>query len=59
MISLLFLFFQDNVIFERLTKASHYKDLTVAHLEQFATEGGKQSNVSSVNISSVVSASEH
>uniref|UniRef100_A0A3P9Q2U5 Phospholipid-transporting ATPase n=1 Tax=Poecilia reticulata TaxID=8081 RepID=A0A3P9Q2U5_POERE len=29
----------DNVIFERLTEASQYKDLTVAHLEQFATEG--------------------
>uniref|UniRef100_A0A3Q3C753 Phospholipid-transporting ATPase n=1 Tax=Haplochromis burtoni TaxID=8153 RepID=A0A3Q3C753_HAPBU len=28
----------DNVIFERLTEASQYKDLTVAHLEQFATE---------------------
>lgn len=35
----LWFFIQDNVIFERLTKASHYKDLTVAHLEQFATEG--------------------
>lgn len=34
--------FQDNVIFERLTKASHYKELTVAHLEQFATEGGEK-----------------
>uniref|UniRef100_A0A4W6DPB6 Phospholipid-transporting ATPase n=1 Tax=Lates calcarifer TaxID=8187 RepID=A0A4W6DPB6_LATCA len=29
----------DNVIFERLTGASQYKELTVAHLEQFATEG--------------------
>uniref|UniRef100_A0A8C5GLD3 Phospholipid-transporting ATPase n=1 Tax=Gouania willdenowi TaxID=441366 RepID=A0A8C5GLD3_GOUWI len=29
----------DNVIFERLTEASQYKDITVAHLEQFATEG--------------------
>uniref|UniRef100_A0A672G238 Phospholipid-transporting ATPase n=1 Tax=Salarias fasciatus TaxID=181472 RepID=A0A672G238_SALFA len=29
----------DNVIFERLTESSQYKDLTVAHLEQFATEG--------------------
>ncbi|XP_015257401.1 PREDICTED: phospholipid-transporting ATPase IB-like isoform X3 [Cyprinodon variegatus] len=29
----------DNVIFERLTEASQYKDLTIAHLEQFATEG--------------------
>ncbi|XP_072306929.1 phospholipid-transporting ATPase IB isoform X2 [Eucyclogobius newberryi] len=29
----------DNVIFERLTEASQYKDLTVVHLEQFATEG--------------------
>ncbi|KAJ3611119.1 hypothetical protein NHX12_021135 [Muraenolepis orangiensis] len=29
----------DNVIFERLTDASQYKELTVAHLEQFATEG--------------------
>lgn len=35
-------FFQDNVIFERLTEASHYKELTVAHLEQFATEGGRR-----------------
>lgn len=33
---------QDNVIFERLTEASQYKDLTVAHLEQFATEGKKK-----------------
>ncbi len=33
---------QDNVIFERLTEASQYKDLTVAHLEQFATEGKKE-----------------
>lgn len=32
---------QDNVIFERLNEASQYKDLTVAHLEQFATEGAK------------------
>ncbi|RXN34669.1 phospholipid-transporting ATPase IB-like isoform X9 [Labeo rohita] len=29
----------DNVIFERLNEASQYKDLTVVHLEQFATEG--------------------
>uniref|UniRef100_A0A7N8YDV1 Phospholipid-transporting ATPase n=1 Tax=Mastacembelus armatus TaxID=205130 RepID=A0A7N8YDV1_9TELE len=29
----------DNVIFERLTESSQYKELTVAHLEQFATEG--------------------
>ncbi|XP_034145203.1 phospholipid-transporting ATPase IB isoform X4 [Esox lucius] len=29
----------DNVIFERLNDASQYKDLTIAHLEQFATEG--------------------
>uniref|UniRef100_A0A671RQ98 Phospholipid-transporting ATPase n=1 Tax=Sinocyclocheilus anshuiensis TaxID=1608454 RepID=A0A671RQ98_9TELE len=29
----------DNVIFERLNETSQYKDLTVAHLEQFATEG--------------------
>uniref|UniRef100_A0A671T6L0 Phospholipid-transporting ATPase n=1 Tax=Sinocyclocheilus anshuiensis TaxID=1608454 RepID=A0A671T6L0_9TELE len=29
----------DNVIFERLNEASQYNDLTVAHLEQFATEG--------------------
>uniref|UniRef100_A0A4W4HEV1 Phospholipid-transporting ATPase n=1 Tax=Electrophorus electricus TaxID=8005 RepID=A0A4W4HEV1_ELEEL len=29
----------DNVIFERLHEASQYKELTVAHLEQFATEG--------------------
>ncbi|XP_077591837.1 phospholipid-transporting ATPase IB isoform X1 [Stigmatopora nigra] len=29
----------DNVIFERLTEDSQYKDLTIAHLEQFATEG--------------------
>lgn len=34
-------FFQDNVIFERLTEASQYKELTVAHLEQFATEGNQ------------------
>uniref|UniRef100_A0A8C1RAL2 Phospholipid-transporting ATPase n=1 Tax=Cyprinus carpio TaxID=7962 RepID=A0A8C1RAL2_CYPCA len=30
---------QDNMIFERLNETSQYKDLTVAHLEQFATEG--------------------
>ncbi|XP_061877847.1 phospholipid-transporting ATPase IB isoform X3 [Entelurus aequoreus] len=29
----------DNVIFERLTEDSQYKDLTMAHLEMFATEG--------------------
>ncbi|XP_016127241.1 phospholipid-transporting ATPase IB-like isoform X1 [Sinocyclocheilus grahami] len=29
----------DNVIFERLNETSQYKDLTVTHLEQFATEG--------------------
>uniref|UniRef100_A0A3Q3FTF0 Phospholipid-transporting ATPase n=1 Tax=Labrus bergylta TaxID=56723 RepID=A0A3Q3FTF0_9LABR len=29
----------DNVIFERLMESSEYKELTVAHLEQFATEG--------------------
>uniref|UniRef100_A0A8C7ZKA5 Phospholipid-transporting ATPase n=1 Tax=Oryzias sinensis TaxID=183150 RepID=A0A8C7ZKA5_9TELE len=29
----------DNVIFERLHEASQYKELTIAHLEQFATEG--------------------
>ncbi|KAG7523913.1 phospholipid-transporting ATPase IB isoform X1 [Solea senegalensis] len=29
----------DNVIFERLNEASQYKDLTINHLEQFATEG--------------------
>ncbi|XP_034718625.1 phospholipid-transporting ATPase IB isoform X1 [Etheostoma cragini] len=29
----------DNVIFERLTEASQYKELTLTHLEQFATEG--------------------
>ncbi|KAM6900180.1 phospholipid-transporting ATPase IB isoform 4-T4 [Xenentodon cancila] len=29
----------DNVIFERLNEASQYKELTIAHLEQFATEG--------------------
>lgn len=33
---------QDNVIFERLTETSQYKELTVAHLEQFATEGKKE-----------------
>lgn len=33
------LLLQDNVIFERLTEDSQYKELTVAHLEQFATEG--------------------
>ena len=35
-------FLQDNVIFERLTEASQYKELTVAHLEQFATEGRRE-----------------
>uniref|UniRef100_A0A3B3ST18 Phospholipid-transporting ATPase n=1 Tax=Paramormyrops kingsleyae TaxID=1676925 RepID=A0A3B3ST18_9TELE len=29
----------DNVIFERLAVDSRYKELTVSHLEQFATEG--------------------
>lgn len=33
------MFLQDNVIFERLTEESQYKELTIAHLEQFATEG--------------------
>ena len=33
------MFLQDNVIFDRLTEESQYKELTVAHLEQFATEG--------------------
>lgn len=36
-----FIVLQDNVIFERLTEASQYRELTVAHLEQFATEGKK------------------
>ncbi|MGH0184474.1 UNVERIFIED_CONTAM: hypothetical protein FKN15_015154 [Acipenser sinensis] len=30
---------QDNVIMERLGESSQYKDLTLSHLEQFATEG--------------------
>lgn len=34
--------FQDNVIFERLHETSQYKEITVAHLEQFATEGKTQ-----------------
>lgn len=34
-------YLQDNVIFERLNETSQYKDLTIAHLEQFATEGLK------------------
>uniref|UniRef100_A0A8C9TX72 Phospholipid-transporting ATPase n=1 Tax=Scleropages formosus TaxID=113540 RepID=A0A8C9TX72_SCLFO len=29
----------DNVIFERLSPDSQYKEITVSHLEQFATEG--------------------
>lgn len=41
---------QDNVIFERLTEASQYKELTVAHLEQFATEGEWVENHSWVSL---------
>lgn len=33
---------QDNVIFERLTEASQYKELTLSQLEQFATEGKRE-----------------
>lgn len=40
-----FVVLQDNVIFERLTETSQYKELTVAHLEQFATEGKTEKKV--------------
>ncbi len=30
---------QDTVIYERLADSSRYKDITLKHLEQFATEG--------------------
>lgn len=31
--------FQDTVIYDRLAETSKYKDITLKHLEQFATEG--------------------
>lgn len=37
---LYFLFvFQDTVIYDRLAETSKYKEITLKHLEQFATEG--------------------
>lgn len=30
---------QDTVIYERLSESSRYRDITLKHLEQFATEG--------------------
>jgi hypothetical protein len=35
----LLLTFQDTVIYERLAETSKYKEITLKHLEQFATEG--------------------
>lgn len=35
----LLLIFQDTVIYERLAETSKYKEITLKHLEQFATEG--------------------
>lgn len=32
-------FLQDTVIYDRLADSSRYKDITLKHLEQFATEG--------------------
>lgn len=31
--------FQDTVIYDRLSETSKYKEITLKHLEQFATEG--------------------
>lgn len=31
---------QDTVIYDRLAESSKYKEITLKHLEQFATEGG-------------------
>lgn len=31
--------FQDTVIYDRLAETSKYKEITLKHLEQFATEG--------------------
>lgn len=39
-LSLYLLFdFQDTVIYDRLAETSKYKEITLKHLEQFATEG--------------------
>lgn len=34
-----FVFLQDTVIYDRLADSSRYKEITLKHLEQFATEG--------------------
>lgn len=38
-VSYLLFAFQDTVIYDRLAETSKYKDITLKHLEQFATEG--------------------
>lgn len=40
----LLLIFQDTVIYERLAETSKYKEITLKHLEQFATEGERSMN---------------
>lgn len=39
---------QDTVIYERLADSSRYKDITLKHLEQFATEGERQTRLLSI-----------
>lgn len=38
-VSCLLFVFQDTVIYDRLAETSKYKEITLKHLEQFATEG--------------------
>lgn len=38
-VSYLLFVFQDTVIYDRLAETSKYKEITLKHLEQFATEG--------------------
>lgn len=46
---------QDTVIYERLADSSRYKDITLKHLEQFATEGERQAHLPSICFLSSVS----
>ncbi len=39
---------QDTVIYERLADSSRYKDITLKHLEQFATEGERHTHLLSI-----------
>lgn len=36
---MVFVCLQDTVIYDRLADSSRYKEITLKHLEQFATEG--------------------